>query len=278
MLPFRVGVADSVPKSLAYRVVEPALQIDEAVRLICREGRLASLLADLAVHRLDMVIADRPMPAELKVRAYNHLLGSSNVAVFGAEAVVRRLTGAFPEMLDGAPFLLPGDGAAIRPALELWFDAHHVSPRIVGEFDDGALLKAFGQGAAGLFVAPSAIADYVCRQYGVQRLGDIDTVVEQVYAITTERRLRHPAMVAVSQAAAREVFGSTDVSGNAPGGKRLVPTHEPESSSGKRTRHSTVGAPLAPARPVSRKPNSRPALGDSRVRENGRKPRLRRGR
>ena len=208
-LPFRVGVADSVPKLLTYRVVQPALRLDEPVRLVCREGRLVSLLGDLAVHRLDMVIADRPMPADLKVRAFNHLLGASDVTVFGAPGLLRTLKGAFPALVDGAPFLLPGESVAIRSALERWFESAQVRPRVVGEFDDGALLKAFGQGGSGLFVAPSAIANQVCRQYDVRPVGRVDSVIEQLYAITTERRIRHPAIVAVSEAAMREVFGES---------------------------------------------------------------------
>ncbi len=208
VLPFRIGIADSVPKSLTYRVVEPALHMEEPVRLVCKEGRLVSLLADLSVHRLDMVIADRALPTDLRVRAYNHLLGSSDVTVFGAEEVVQTLKGTFPELLDNAPFLLPGEEVAIRPALEQWFEAQRVRPRIVGEFDDSALLKAFGQGGAGLFVAPTAIADYVCQQYDVRAVGRIESVIEQLYAITTERRMQHPAAVAVSQAASRELFSA----------------------------------------------------------------------
>jgi LysR family transcriptional activator of nhaA len=207
-LPFRIGIADSVPKSLTYRVVEPALQMQEAVRLFCKEGRLVSLLADLSVHRLDMVIADRAMPTDLKVRAYNHLLGSSDVTVFGAAALVKTLKGKLPALLDGAPFLLPGEEVAIRRALEAWFEANRVRPRIVGEFDDSALLKAFGQGGAGLFVAPTAIADYVCRQYNVRAVGRVPAVIEQLYAITTERRMQHPAALAISRAASRDVFGA----------------------------------------------------------------------
>jgi LysR family transcriptional regulator, transcriptional activator of nhaA len=214
MLPFRIGVADSVPKSVTYRVVEPVLHIKEPVRLICREGRLLALLGDLAVHRLDMVIADRPMPANTSVRAYNHLLGSSGLTVFGSVKLLQSLKGKFPALLDQAPFLLPGESTAIRPALEQWFESLAVRPRIIGEFDDGALLKAFGQGGAGLFVAPTAIADYVCRQYSVRRIGRIDAVVEALYAITTERRIRHPATIAVCQAAALEVFGSARSNGD----------------------------------------------------------------
>lgn len=211
VLPFRIGIADSVPKSLTYRVVEPALQLGEPIRLVCKEGRLVSLLADLSVHRLDMVIADRPMPAELKVRAYNHQLGSSDVTVFGAAALVKSLHGRFPALIDRAPFLMPGEEVSVRRALEQWFESQQLRPRIVGEFDDSALLKAFGQGGVGLFVAPTAIASYVCRQYGVRALGRIPSVTEQLYAITTERRIQHPAAVAVSRAASRELVVASDV-------------------------------------------------------------------
>jgi LysR family transcriptional regulator, transcriptional activator of nhaA len=212
-LPFRVGIADSVPKSVTYAVVEPVLHMSESVRVICREGRLASLLGDLAVHRLDIVIADRPMPADIKVRAYNHLLGTSDLMVFASPALSKTLKGAFPICLDNAPFLLPGESVSIRAGVEQWFEAQNVHPRIVGEFDDGALMKAFGQGGAGMFVAPTAIKDYVCRQYGVQAVGRIESVAEEIYAITTERRIRHPATIVVCQAAAREVFGKSAAGG-----------------------------------------------------------------
>lgn len=207
-LAFRIGLADSVQKSLAYRVVEPALRV-EGVRLVCREGRLASLLAELAVHRLDMVIADRPMPANLNVRGYSHLLGESGLTVFGTRDLARRLKGGFPALLSEAPFLLPGEDSAVRPKLVQWFEAHDLRPKIVGEFDDSALLKAFGQAGAGLFVAPTAIGDYVAAQYGAQALGEIESVREQLYAITTERKLTHPAIVAISRAAQLELFQPT---------------------------------------------------------------------
>ncbi|MDO8958664.1 MAG: transcriptional activator NhaR [Rhodocyclaceae bacterium] len=207
ILPFRVGIADSVSKSVAYRLVEPALKLAEPVRLICREGRLASLLAELAVHRLDMIIADRPMPTHLNVRGFSHLLGESGLSVFGAPSLTRELSGSFPALLDNAPFLLPGEDAIIRPKLIQWLEANALRPRIVGEFDDSALMKSFGQAGVGLFVAPTAIAASVCEQYQVTALGRIDAVVEQLYAITTERRLTHPAIVATAAAARRDVFG-----------------------------------------------------------------------
>lgn len=207
-VPFRVGIADSVSKAIAYRLVEPALKLAEPVRLVCREGRLATLLAELAVHRLEMIIADRPMPTHLNVRGYNHLLGESELTVFGTRRLTKALSGSFPASLDNAPFLLPGEDVTIRSKLLQWLEANNLRPRIVGEFDDSALMKAFGQAGAGLFVAPTVITDHVCEQYKVAAIGRIDSVVEQLYAITTERRLSHPAIVAISQAARQHMFGA----------------------------------------------------------------------
>ena len=207
ILPFHVGIADNVSKSVAYRLVEPALTLADPVRLICREGRLASLLADLAIHRLDMIIADRVMPTNLNVRGYSHLLGESGLTVFGTNSLAKSLSGDFPAMLDGAPFLLPGEDVAIRPKLIQWFEANDLRPHIVGEFDDSALVKAFGQAGAGLFIAPTAIADHVCEQYKVVVVGRIDSVVEHLYAITTERQITHPAIVAISKTAREDIFG-----------------------------------------------------------------------
>lgn len=205
-LPFRVGIADSVSKLVTYRLLEPALKLEEPVRLVCREGRLTPLLAELAIHRFDMIIADRPMPTHLNVRGFSHLLGESGLSVFGTRNVVKGLSGKFPASLANAPFLLLGEDVAIRPKLIQWFEANDLRPHIVGEFDDSALMKAFGQAGAGLFVAPTAIVDYVCKQYKVVEIGRIDSVVEQLYAITTERRLTHPAVVAISKAAKENIF------------------------------------------------------------------------
>lgn len=216
-IPFDVGIADSVPKLVAYRLVEPALTLPDPLRLVCREGRLNSLLGELAVHQLDLVIADRPMPTNLNVRGYSHLLGESELTVFGTAQLVGTLPKEFPALLDGAPFLLPGADVAIRPRLEQWFGAQRLQPRIVGEFDDSALLQAFGQAGAGLFVAPRALAAYVCEQYRVVVVGHIEAVREQLFAITTERRLTHPAIVAISEAARLEMFsaGNNEARGSA---------------------------------------------------------------
>ena len=203
---FRVGCADSVSKLIACRLVEPALNLGEPLRLICREGRLAALLAELAVHRLDLIIADRPMPGHLSVRGYNHLLGESAMTAFAAPVLAATLKGAFPACLNGAPMLLPGEDFAIHHRLLQWLEKTGLHPRIVGEFDDSAMIKAFGQAGAGVFFAPTVIAGQVGKQYGVVELGQVATLVEQVYAITTERRMSHPATVAISQTARRDLF------------------------------------------------------------------------
>lgn len=208
-LDFRLGIAEGVPKSLVYRMIEPVLRLEENVRLICREGRLAFLLADLAVHRYDMVIADRPMPAHLNVRGFSHLLGESSLTFFGAPALLEQLSGRFPKMLDQAPFLLPGEDAAIRQRLLQWFDDHNIRPRIVGEFDDSALLNAFGQTGVGLFAAPTATAAFLVKQYRVRTIGSASAVKEQLYALTTERQLQHPAIIALRKAAQEDIFGAS---------------------------------------------------------------------
>ena len=153
-LQFSVGVADALPKVVAYRLLEPAVRQPEPLRVICREGTLASLLADLAVHRLDLVIADSPMPAAVKIKGFNHLLGECGLTFFATAKLARQHKGSFPRLLDGAPLLMPGEHAAVRPKLVRWFDEQRIHPRIVGEFDDGALLKAFGRAGAGIFATP----------------------------------------------------------------------------------------------------------------------------
>ncbi len=203
---FRVGVTDAVPKSVAYQLLEPAMQVPQPPRIVCREGKLASLLAELAVHRLDIVIADSPMPSSVDVRGFSHLLGESGMSFFATEELARRHAGAFPHCLDGAPLLLPGADVAVRPRLTRWFNDQRIRPRIAGEFDDGALMKAFGQAGVGIFAASTATAEQVMRQHAVVSIGATDQVTEQFYAISVERKLTHPAVVAISQAARQGLF------------------------------------------------------------------------
>lgn len=201
-----VGIANFVPKLVVSRLLEPAMTLPEPVRLVCREGRPERLLAELAVHNLDVVVADTPVAPTVKIRAFSHLLGECGVAVFGTEALAKRYRKGFPRSLDGAPLLMPTDTSALRHSLDDWFHAEQIRPNVLGEFDDSTLLKAFGQAGWGLFPAPAAIAHDVIRQHNVVRLGQLDSVRARFYAISGERRLRHPALVAISAGARRDLF------------------------------------------------------------------------
>lgn len=204
-LQFTVGVVDSLQKSIVRLLLEPALNLPETLRIVCREGKLDTLLAGLAIRGLDIVLADGPMPPNSNVRGFSHLLGECGVAFFAAPSLAKRHKKTFPQSLDGAPFLLPGEDAALRPRLLRWFDKERIRPRIVGEFDDGALLKEFGEAGVGIFAAPAAVAAQVKKQYGVQEIGRTDALTEQFYAISVERRLSHPAVLAISTAAQKRV-------------------------------------------------------------------------
>lgn len=201
-----VGIADVMPKLVTYRLLEPAIRLPEPVRIVCREDRPERLLADLAVHELDIVLADAPIPPSVKVRAYNHLLGECGVSVLATREIAVRHSKGFPKSLDGAPMLLPLEGTALRRSLDQWLDAHEIRPRIIAECDDSALIKAFGQAGAGLFVASDVIEEEVRRQYGVRVVGRVPEVRERFYAISVERRLKHPAVVAISEAARSATF------------------------------------------------------------------------
>ena len=205
-LVFKVGVADVVPKSIAYRLLTPALQLPEPVRIVCREGAIDTLLAELAVHQVDLVIADGPIPANINVRGFNHPLGDCGISFFAAPKLAHELGKEFPQNLNGAPLLLPGEMTVVRSRLMQWFNKLHLHPRIVGEFDDSALMKAFGQGGTGVFIAPTPIAKEVEKQYGVVAIGQTDEVREQFYAISVERRISHPAVSAITEAAREWLF------------------------------------------------------------------------
>lgn len=206
VLDFKVGVADSVAKSVAYRLLEPALSMDVPVRLICHEGKFPELLAQLALNRLDLVLADEPMGKHLSVRAFNHPLGRSGMSFFCAPALRGQLPGTFPACLQGAPMLIPGAQASVRPQLEAWLTRHQLHPRIVGEFDDGALMSAFGREGRGVFLAPTALEADTMAQYGVELLGRSDELGEEFFAVSVERRITHPCVVAITDTARGQIF------------------------------------------------------------------------
>jgi LysR family transcriptional activator of nhaA len=205
-LELRVGVADSVAKSVAYRLLEPALNLGEPVHLVCVEWKFADLLAELALHRLDLVIADQPISRRVSVKAFNHELGRSPMTFFGASALRKRLRGAFPQCLNNAPFLLQGAGSSVRRQFDAWLEREGLAPRIVGEFDDSALLLAFGREGRGVFMAAGVLEQEVRSTYGVEIIGRSDELIEEFFAITVERRIRHPAVAAITESARGELF------------------------------------------------------------------------
>lgn len=214
----RVGIADSVPKAVAFHVLEPAMALPEPPRLACHEGGLTGLLGELAVHRLDLVVSDVPAPASLSVRVYTHLLGRSGVAFFAAPGLlqatgwtVRRARQAFPACLAGMPLLLPSAQTALRPRLDAWLRQHALAPPVAAEFDDSALLKAFGREGRGVFAAPAVLADEIVQQYQVRWLGTPDDLMEEFYAISVERRITHPAVAAITAAARGKLFAARAV-------------------------------------------------------------------
>jgi LysR family transcriptional activator of nhaA len=205
-LRLNVGVLDVIPKLVAEQLLKPALEAGPSLRIICREGPLPQLLASLALHELDVVLADAPSSEPVSVRSFNHLLGKSGVSFFAAGKLVQ-LKKDFPRSLDGAPMLLPSDESSARRSLELWFERQGLRPLIAGDFDDSALLQAFGQRGHGVFAMPTAIEAEVERQFNCSVIGRTDELESCFYAITVERKLRHPAVVAIAEAARSQMFG-----------------------------------------------------------------------
>ena len=191
-------------------MIEPVLNLAEPLRLRCHEATLENLLSELAVHRLDMVLSDKPIPPGLNVRAYHHLLGTSGATIFGAAALAKRYRRNFPTSMSGAPMLLPMHQQALRHQLDAWFENENIVPLSVGEFDDSALMKIFGQAGVGLFVGPTAIEAEICRTYRVAIVGRLAGVQERFYAITPERRLKHPAIVEIMARAREAIFSVTE--------------------------------------------------------------------
>lgn len=212
----RVGVDDAVPKSIAYRLLTPAMSLAEPVRLVCREDKLVRLLVELAIQRIDLVLADRPIPAGTHVKGFSHKLGDCGITFFAEPRLAAQYTDKWPLVLNSAPLLIPGKEAAVRIPLMRWFEARQIRPHIVGEFDDSALMQAFGQAGTGIFIAPSVIAEEVRREHGVTILGHTNEVTEQFYAISMERRLTHPAVVAINDTAHRELFANLDTYSRSP--------------------------------------------------------------
>ena len=205
-LRLNVGAHDVLPKMIAYRLLEPIFHLPEPVRVACYEGTPTQLLPQLSVHELDLVLSDAPMAPAIKVRAFSHLLGECGIAFFASPKLARKLRSGFPQSLDGKPALLPTENASMRGTLENWFDSVGVHPNVVAEFEDIELMRVFGQQGRGFFAAHDVIKEEIASGYDVERIGSIKGRSERFYAITVERRIKHPAVVAITDAARKQLF------------------------------------------------------------------------
>lgn len=201
-----VGIADVIPKTLAYQMLNPVFEMDEKIRLVTNEGDQVSLLADLAVDKLDMVLTDQALQPGSNIKAFNHKLAESNFTFFATDTLAQQCRENFPQSLSGLPFLMQGKKSAVRLRLTSWFDRYNIRPNVVAEFDDSALMKSFGQSGYGIFTGPSIIEDHICSQYHVQIVGRTDEIKEYYYAISPERRLKHPAVAELVNAASKLDF------------------------------------------------------------------------
>ncbi len=205
-LKLHIGAAMVLPKLIVHRILEPALSLPQPIQVVCREGSTTELLSQLSIDRLDLVLSDSPIPATANVRAYNHLLGTSGVSLMAQSELASRLRPGFPASLDDAPVLLPSEDAVVRRDLDRWFDEREIQPKIIGEFEDSALMKIFGQAGEGVFAVPSVVSDSVARQYEVEELGRADGLIESFYAISAERRIRQEAVAAICEEARSTLF------------------------------------------------------------------------
>ena len=202
----RVGASDLLPKMIAHRILAPVMHGDANTHLVCEEDSTERLLAELSIQHLDLVLADAPIDASVKIKAYNHLLGECGVTFFATHGEARLLKGRFPNNLEGARFLAPTDNTIIRRSLDQWFGSMRIRPRIVAEFHDSALMKVFGRAGGGVFAGPSVIEKEICKEYNVKAIGSTDEIREAFYAITVERKVKHPAVAMITENARQHLF------------------------------------------------------------------------
>lgn len=195
-----VGICDGLPKLVVHRLLQPVIA-EPNLRLICNEGQLDELLGDLALHRLDVVLSDRPAPRNPNIKLYSHALGSSAIAWYGTKALVAAAKKGFPSSLTDVPVLLPTAHTALRDRLDQWFEQRGMRPKVMGEFADSALLKTFGAGGLGVFPAAEWVHDDLLAHYAVQRLGTCEGVTEHFFAIGTEKKVHHPLVQRLLQPA-----------------------------------------------------------------------------
>ena len=205
-LRFSIGVADALPKLITYRLIEPALRLDDPVQMLCYEDKAERLLAEISLQSIDLVLSDIPATPSTGGRTFNHLLGECAVAVYGTAELAAHYGRNFPRSLNNAPLLLPTPSTALRRSLDQWFDSNNLRPEIKAEIEDSALLKTFASAGVGLFVAPEVVEVEIRHQYGAEMIGRIDGVYERFYAISAQRKLKHPAVLAILNHAQTGLF------------------------------------------------------------------------
>ncbi len=205
---FIVGAASALPKTIVYKIIEPALHMPHEISLTSREGSVEAMLADLAIHKVDLVLSDTPVTSAISVKAFNHLLGESDLSCFAAPKLAKKYQKNFPQSLDNAPVLLPTTQYALRQLLDSWLYHNNVHPIVCGQFDDSALMKSFGQAAMGLFFMSSTIEEEICNNFNVKVIGKTEGIKQRYYAISAERKVRHPAVAAICDSARNSLFGA----------------------------------------------------------------------
>ncbi len=201
-----IGIADVLPKEISHALIAPALQLREPVQITCREDNQEHLLAQLSIQELDVVLSDTPIGPPAKVRAYNHLLGECGTTFFATSELSRKCHRRFPEVLRELPMLLPATNTTVRRALDQWLESLQITPIVVGQFEDFALLRRFGEAGAGVFAAPSLLERQFRQERKLRVVGRADTVRNRFFAISVERKLKHPAVVAICETARHELF------------------------------------------------------------------------
>ncbi|MCB0325717.1 MAG: transcriptional activator NhaR, partial [Bdellovibrionales bacterium] len=194
----QVGIADILPKLIVSSLLRPAIELPERIKIVAYDGKPNELLAKLSIHGLDLVLTDTPISPEVHVRAYNHLLGESEIALYAAPELAKKYRRSFPTSLQGAPMLLPTKTTTLRRSLDQWFDANAIAPDIVGEYEDSALLKIFAHQGCGIVPLPVVIEKEARRQYAITRVGTLSEVRERFYAISLERKIQHPGVRAIT--------------------------------------------------------------------------------
>lgn len=202
-----VGVSDVLAKSIVHRILEPAFRLEDKVRVVCRENRSAeAFLGELAVHSIDVILSDTPAGPGTPVKTFSHPLGECGTSLFAAPALARTLRRGFPRSLDGVPVLLPSSDSTFRRAINEWFEARSIRPDVIAELDDGALASVFGEAGLGVFAVPDVIEAEVRARYRVQLVGRVKAIRQRFYAISVERKIRHPAVVAICEVARKHIF------------------------------------------------------------------------